>query len=69
MNTLSEIISAMQAIILLALTVRFAVCCIQLAHNADEKPQIIQRMKNILIAAILVVIIFPIRTLIEYYYR
>lgn len=69
MSTLSEIITAMQTILLVALTVRFVICCIQLAHNADEKPQIIQRMKNILIAAIIVVVIYPIKALIEYYYR
>lgn len=69
MSTLSEIITVMQTILLLSFTVRFVICCVQLAHNADEKPQIVQKMKHILFAAILVVAVFPIKALVEYYYR
>ncbi len=69
MNTLSEIITVMQSILLLGFTVRLVICCIQLANNADEKPQIIQRMKHILIAAVIVIVILPIRALVEYYYK
>ena len=69
MSTLSEIITVMQTILLLGFAVRFVMCCIQLAHNADEKPQIVQKMKHILFAAILVVVVFPIKALVEYYYR
>ena len=68
MSTLSEIITVMQTIVLLSFAVRFVMCCIHLAHNADEKPQIIQKMKHILIAAILVVVVFSIKALVEYYY-
>lgn len=69
MKTLSEIITVMQTILLLSFAVRIVICCIQLAHNADEKPQIVQKIKHILIAAILVVVVFPIKALVEYYYR
>lgn len=69
MSTLSEIITVMQTILLLSFSVRIVICCIQLAHNADEKPQIKQKIKNILFAAILVVVVFPIKALVEYYYR
>lgn len=68
MNTLLEVITVMQSILLLGFTVRLIICCIQLAHNADEKPQIIQRMKHILVAAVIVIVIFPIKALVEYYY-
>lgn len=69
MDILSEVITVMQSIILLSLTVRFVICCIQLSHNIEEKAQITKQMKNILIAVILTVTIFPIVGIVKYYYN
>lgn len=68
MAMLSEIITVMQSILLSVFAVRFVMCCIQLAHDTDNKPQILSRMKNIIIAAVLTIVVYPLKAIVEHYF-
>ncbi len=69
MSTLYQIINWMQGALLLGFAVRIAICCIKLAHDEDEKVQIKKRIKNTIVAAVIVTVITSIRTLVEFYFK